>query len=202
MKLRAGLLSSTAVLLVLTGHAMAADLSAPVAPAPAVAKPASWDGGYIGMSIGRGWGTASDAYTGPISNTINASLSGWLIGGQVGYNFHLSDNVVGGVEGNLDWLNEAGAYGGGGVQTINYEGSLRGRLGIDVGSWLPYLEGGIAAANTTEPFGPSTATQIGWTAGAGVEVQVADHVSANFEYRYSDYGTATLSMRRTPSTFT
>ena len=36
----------------------------------------------------------------------------------------------------------------------------------------------------------STQVHFGWTAGAGVEVAVADQISLDLQYRYSDYGTA------------
>lgn len=54
---------------------------------------------------------------------------------------------------------------------------------------MPYLTGGLAVANATrEAFTTDTQTHIGWTVGAGVDVAVADNVSLNLEYRYSDYG--------------
>ena len=34
-------------------------------------------------------------------------------------------------------------------------------------------------------------THVGWTVGAGAEFTLADHLSANVEYRYSDYGKQT-----------
>ena len=206
------LLLGTAVLAILSTGAYAADLSMP-ATAPAMAPPASsWDGPYIGASVGYGWGTASDATTTGTgaATTDTANLAGWLVGGQIGYNFHLSDNIVAGVEGNLDWLNETGAYSLFPTykQTINWEGSVRGRLGVDMGNFLPYIEAGVAFANSTlnTTTGTTNVSKIhaGWTVGAGVEFMLADHLSANAEYRYSDYGTqtynATNSVHLTDST--
>ena len=202
MRLAKHLLLGTAILTVLSTGAYAADLSMPMKAAPMMAPAASsWDGPYVGASVGYGWGTATDdtfttgSTASPITDT--ASMSGWLIGGQIGYNFHLSDNIVAGVEGNLDWLNETGTYDTypAYTQTINWEGSVRGRLGVDMGQFLPYVEAGVAFANstleyTTTPWSESM-THVGWTVGAGAEFTLADHLSANVEYRYSDYGKQT-----------
>jgi len=191
------LLLSAAVIVAFSGSAaMAADLYVPPA-APVVAAPvaSSWDGPYIGASVGYGWGAADNSYTGQGTGTSTANLSGFLVGGQIGYNFHVSDNVVLGLEGNIDWLNETGAYNPGYNQTINWEGSARGRLGLDMGQFLPYVEAGVAFANSTvSSTGTSVSnTHTGWTVGAGVEFMLADHLSANVEYRYSDYGTQTYN---------
>ena len=95
MRLAKHLLLGTAILTVLSTGAYAADLSMPMKAAPMMAPAASsWDGPYVGASVGYGWGTATDdtfttgSTASPITDT--ASMSGWLIGGQIGYNFHLS----------------------------------------------------------------------------------------------------------------
>ena len=89
MSLKAALLLSTAAVLALSGPAMAADLPMPAAPAMAAPAPGTWDGPYIGASVGYGWGTATNAYTSTDSDTgtESASLSGGLVGVQAGYNF-------------------------------------------------------------------------------------------------------------------
>jgi outer membrane immunogenic protein len=186
------LVLSTAAIVALSSGAMAADLYVPSrAPAAPMAMPSgSWDGPYIGASLGYSSGTASAA------SFSAANPTGWFIGGQVGYNFHLSDRLVGGVEGNLDWSNESGSTSFGSFR-INWDGSIRARLGIDFDSILPYAEVGVAFANGTAaaPSGtPSVSgTHTGWVAGVGAEFKLADQLSANVEYRYSNYGSQTYS---------
>lgn len=193
MKMTGKFVIASAMVIMGSGAAMAADLYAAPPPAPVAVAPAvtDWDGAYLGASVGYGWATATD-------NTAadSSAVNGWLLGGQAGYDFHLSDTIVGGVEGDLNWNDQQGsAFTGadaGDTYRINWDGSLRGRLGLDFDGVLPYVEAGVAFANADFNLpGGGTNTYTGWTAGGGVEFKVADPVSVNVEYRYSDYGDAT-----------
>jgi outer membrane immunogenic protein len=177
-----------------SGSAMAADLSYQrPAPEPVIQAPAAtdWDGAYIGANVSYGWGTATDS-----TATDTANLTGYGVGGQIGYNFHLTDNLVLGVEGDLNWNNQKATYGASSnTYKVNWDGSVRGRLGVDLDGILPYAEAGIAFANATQNVAGTdfSATHTGWTAGAGVEFKIADPVSLNVEYRYANYGTQTFN---------
>jgi opacity protein-like surface antigen len=195
MKVTGKFMLASAIVVAGSGAAMAADLYAPPPPAPAAIAPAAtdWDGPYLGASVGYGWATATDN-TAADSTTVN----GWLLGAQLGDNFHLSDTIVGGIEGDLNWNNEEGSgftgADAGDTYSLNWDGSIRARLGLDFDGVLPYAEAGVAFANAdlvTPAAGTFNNTHTGWTAGAGVEFKVADPVSVNVEYRYSDYGDAT-----------
>jgi outer membrane autotransporter protein len=197
MKMTSKLLLAAVAVAGFSGSAMAADLAMPAAPAaPPPQAPAAtdWDGAYLGVNAGYGWGTAS-------TGADSANLTGGFVGGQVGYNFHLSDQLVGGVEGNIDWNDEQGTYG---LSTdnfrVNWDGSVRARLGLDLDGILPYAEAGVAFANGTDTpvAGVATsATHTGWTAGAGVEAKLTDQVSANLEYRYTNYGSQAYGLGST-----
>ena len=110
MRLTTALLFSVAAIAAVTGSAMAADLSVPMAPAIMPPAPsAGWDGLYVGLTAGYSWGTVDDALNGNDDGT--ASLSGGFIGAQIGYNFHVTDNVLLGIQGDLNWNNEStGAF--------------------------------------------------------------------------------------------
>lgn len=87
----------------------------------------------------------------------------------------------------------------------DWQGSIRGRLGFDGGAFLPYLTGGLAFANSTltdnVAADSDTQTHIGWTVGAGVEFAVADNVSLDLLYRYSDYGSKDYDLAGVPESF-
>ena len=149
MRVISKMLLATVALAAGAGTAAAADLYVPPPSAPIMAPAASnWDGPYIGANIGYSWGTA-DHTSGPGTNDI--TLSGFMIGAQLGYNFHVSDNIVLGIEGSADWSNETGSIPAFGTttHTINYDGMLVGRLGVDMGNFLPYVDAGVAFANAT-----------------------------------------------------
>ncbi|HTJ56015.1 MAG TPA: outer membrane protein [Devosiaceae bacterium] len=175
------ILLAAATVAALSSGAMAADLSIPAQPAPVVSAPAAtnWDGPYIGATVGYGWSQLSDSNTAGFG-TFNTN--GWSLGAQLGYNFHLADQIVAGVQGNIDWNNYYNQF-----QDSSWSGAIVGRLGVDVDSILPYVEAGVAFANINDGY--TNGTRTGWTAGAGVEFMLASQISANVEYRYSDYGT-------------
>ncbi len=94
----------------------AADLPTRKSPPPPmvpVAPPFSWTGFYVGATVGGVWGTgtasANATYNGQVlgSAYIPTSLgngsSGWLGGGEVGYNYQMGSAVVG-VEDDLQWV--------------------------------------------------------------------------------------------------
>ena len=188
-------LTTGIALVALSGGAFAADLSRPVYSAPVAvqvsAPKTNWDGPYVGAHLGYGWGTVSS------SLPISASPTGFLAGAQVGYNFHLTDGIVAGIQGDLSWDNASGTYSPASTDQFreNWDGAVVGRLGADVGGLLPYIEAGVAFANatvtTTAPNNTFNATHTGWTAGVGVQFALADKLSADVEYRYSDYGSQT-----------
>lgn len=172
------LLSGVAGLALVSG-AQAADLIIDE-PAAGVVEVASgnWDGLYVGAFVGGLGGTFAE------DNTNNElDISGWLAGVNLGANFTVADGIVLGVVGDVAWTNaehDVAPF------SADWTASLRGRIGFDAGSFLPYLTAGLAVAGG-EIAGVNE-THVGWTAGAGVEFAVADNISVDLLYRYSDYG--------------
>src|SRR5260370_20308376 len=94
------LLTGTALLTVVSGSAMAADLTRPApAPAPVYTKapmmPAfTWTGCYVGANVGGLW--AKKDWTNVTGTPeTSATPSSWLAGGQVGCNYQVSTWVFG-----------------------------------------------------------------------------------------------------------
>lgn len=161
----------------------------------------NWDGPYVGVFGGWSTGTADHTNSGFNADGADADLSGWLLGVKAGANFYVTDNIVAGIVGDIAWSDISGTYEnapviGDSTNTINWQGSLRGILGLDAGAFLPYLTAGLAVAQATheveffEPELSVDATHVGWTVGAGVEFAVAENIALNLEYRYSDFGSA------------
>src|SRR5262249_359016 len=139
------------------------------------------------------------AVTSGASQSINAS--GGLAGGQIGYLFQ-SGRAILGVEAAFDWTNFRGSLTTGPTLypapprsaftwtlrgSTDFLATFTGRLGLDMGSWYPYLTGGGAysrlkySANFVDTFYPTNNTfsfgndAWGWVLGAGAEWRFADH---------------------------
>jgi outer membrane immunogenic protein len=199
--------------LALSNSAMAADLYTPMPePAPAF----SWDGFYGGVSGGYAWGKTKgtdlngwavpfeDEGEGfePVSGT--AKGDGFTGGGQIGYNFQMNQ-IVFGAEADISYLNVSGKsgrdpeYGENYVASDDgYLGTVRGRLGFSFDRFMIYGTGGLAYGDTgskwvddggNTTFSLKSGSQVGWTAGGGLEYAMTDTVSLKAEYLYYDLGT-------------
>jgi outer membrane immunogenic protein len=186
------------------GAANAADLARRhVMPtkAPAYVAPYyNWSGLYVGINGGGGFGHSDwDLPAG----TSGFNTSGGLVGGTLGYNYQ-SGPWVFGLEGDVDYStikgNTTSATGictGISCETRNdWLGTARGRIGYAFNRVLPYVTAGAAFGDvkmTPNGFGSETDTQVGWTAGGGVEVGISGPWTAKIEYLYVDLGKANCS---------
>jgi high affinity Mn2+ porin len=158
-----------------------------------------WTGFYLGGHVGYGGGSL-----GPDTNPLPEqgvflphSVTGLIGGYQAGYNRQFSNRVVLGIEADASFtspldvprLTSAPFH-----STIDYTGTLRGRIGYAFGRWMPYLTGGFAWGHThinvNDPAGEIISSpgqyHTGWTAGAGAEFAVSGNWSAKAEYSYID----------------
>jgi outer membrane immunogenic protein len=197
-----------------TTCAMAADLGPyappPAAPGygPAAYTPFTWSGFYLGLQAGYGWGT-TDASAGLLgggpATAFSYDTGGFLGGLHAGFNWQ-SGSLVLGLESDIEGTgidgSGVGSLGGGHATTIDWQGSLRGRIGLASGSALFYLTGGLAYGGVTveqsagpgfAPFVQNSDWRTGWTAGGGVEYAISRSMTARLEYRYTDLGNATFS---------
>jgi outer membrane immunogenic protein len=179
----------------LMSSAYAADLiiEEPMAEVGIVDVGGDWDGAYIGVFAGGGWAFADHTSLVP-GNDLD--LAGWKIGVTAGANFTVSEAIILGIAADIAWADITGADDtlfGDPTHTINWDGSIRGRLGFDGGAFMPYVTAGFAFANatrTTESGGGDEVsnTHIGWTAGVGVEFAATEDMSIDLQYRYTDLG--------------
>ena len=164
-------------------HAADAIDEVPQAPAAEYSEPVvkNWSGAYVG-------GTAT-WQNGKFNGQGNNRAHGFGGGVYGGYNMQSGQMVYGG-EADLNYSGvDKSANGFKAKQGAN--GSIRGRVGVDLNPVLVYGTAGVAASNfdVKKPgVGNDDATMLGLTAGAGVEAFVTDNVTARVEYRYTDYG--------------
>jgi outer membrane immunogenic protein len=209
--------------------ASAADLPARTyTKAPVYVEPGfNWSGFYLGGNIGYSWGSSGNSETisrfntgVPLfTDTSRNDVNGVIGGGQVGYNWQITNWVLGleadiqgsGERGSSDFVCVACANGGTDItsnltQKLNWFGTVRGRAGILVTpTVLFYATGGLAYGEVatggsitgeglagvpvTVAFPGTSSTRAGWTAGAGVEGRIGGNWTAKLEYLYMDLGT-------------
>jgi len=179
------------------GCAAAADLAVKARP-PAPVYLSDWAGFYIGINGGYGWGHTS--FTGGLTEEPR----GGLFGGHAGYNWQYGQ-VVAGVEVDFDGADikaTAPALIGanrirGTVETKFDElATARARLGyLVLPNLLAYGTAGpgwghskvTATLLNGTTFSDEGATNFGWTAGAGLEYKIWDHVTVRAEYLHYDF---------------
>lgn len=203
--------AAAAILLASTSIGYAADMAVK-APYIAPAAVWNWTGFYLGGHVGAGWGTTESSLTGIGGVAIPGgfaiaqnSRSGFLGGGQIGYNFQ-SGWAVFGVQGDFDGMDVKGTtpcLGGLASCTAksDWMGTVTGRFGGVVGDrTLVYVKGGAAWMHTDHTLGitagfggpgvgsvSSSSTALGWVLGLGAEYAFDHNWSAFIEYDYIDF---------------
>jgi outer membrane immunogenic protein len=160
-----------------SGIAAAADLR----PEPGILEPAPvarWNGLYAGVFTGAG----STRFTSSQVDTSSVSKNGLINGSLAGWNTSFGQ-VVFGAEADLGLhIIRAENHGSAGLIAHGsdnlYAAHLRGRLGYDLGRFLPFVAGGATYQETyvrrSAPFVDqgSNRTTWGWNIGAGLDTQV------------------------------
>lgn len=151
--------------------AKAADLPMPATAPILPAFSWSWTGVYLGNNVGYGWENQSFNLTavnalGTATLSGSSNGSGWLLGGQVGFNYELPAHFVVGIEADGDWANisgsssgcstfttgtHVGAVAGCGTNSAQIDdfGTVRGRIGYAWNNVLFYGTGGWAWGNSS-----------------------------------------------------
>jgi outer membrane immunogenic protein len=210
------------------------DLETKARVASVITPVSSWRGLYVGINAGGGFGTTGARETGlPTTGaaamvaskdfTLDHNASGFVAGGQVGYNMQFNRLVVG-IEADIDGADIGGTGQSTGVgvaqrdgangfptnfvkatEKVDYFGTVRGRIGgLATDSLLIYATGGLAygRVNHSGQFHYATpvdyivndsSTQVGWTVGAGVEYMITPRWSVKGEYLYYDLGNHTVT---------
>jgi outer membrane immunogenic protein len=184
---------------------------APAAYVPTIVPVYNWTGFYVGGNAGYAFASnlsSTGCITGPTLDpalvstcpgTIGASsASGFAGGGQIGGNVQWNALVLG-LEGDWQWSGQRSTVTGpdlSGTVKLPWFATARARVGVAADRVLFYATGGAAwmDVNTTvnetataTALGNTSNTQIGWTAGAGVEWAFAQNWTARVEYLFMDF---------------
>jgi outer membrane immunogenic protein len=166
-KIRTRLLTTAAVV-ALSSAAYAADMGMPLKAPPPPPPPFSWNGFYLGIAGGAGWGTIENqlnsvtfsdpegSSTEPFNTPLSQNqINGWLFGGTVGYNWQVNPWLVLGAEGDWDWTDfegttpcdiEGEAFGC--HDKVSWTADITVRAGFAVDRALLYVKGGAVWAHT------------------------------------------------------
>jgi high affinity Mn2+ porin len=195
-----------------------------LAPMPALAAdPAAMPSGfYVGAHMGYLFGnaTATLAYPEGAASAGGSSAIGTLSGGvQGGYEYIFPSRLMLGVEADFTFtdfidlapvLSYRSTANGSGNDQLNYLATLRGRIGYSMGSWTPYLTGGLAIAAMRNSLvdatsGSENATsnnvRLGYTVGGGVDYALDKRWTARLEYLYTHLGLTGYSFTPWPGRY-
>lgn len=213
MKLRA---FAAAALALAAAPAFAADLptrkEAPMMPV--VAPMYNWTGFYVGLQ--GGWMGAGQDKVGlypsvglSYSNIGDLKPSGGFVGGRLGYDWQGAGSpFVVGVVGdfNFDWAKKTISPIVGGVPVfgrskIDWDASLRARVGYAWDRFLVYATGGVAFVHNkyrldaplAAAYLSDSKTHVGGTVGVGLAYAVTNNLSVGLEYRYTGVGKKTAT---------
>jgi outer membrane immunogenic protein len=144
----------------------------------------------------------------------SASASSWVAGAQAGYNWQRG-SVVYGVEADISGTGLKSEMNttlprfivpptANTTSSIDWYGTVRGRLGWATGPVMFYGTGGLAYGNTSvnsslnDNLNPislnsqSSSVKAGWVAGFGIEYLWRPNLILNLGYQYVDLGTTSL----------
>ena len=156
----------------------------------------NWTGFYVGVNGGGGWGQSRHDFEAAGTTTGDYSISGATAGGTLGANLQAGGLLLG-VEGDMNWSDIGGSDS---CPNPNFTcrtrskwlATTRGRVGYAIGRVLPYITAGASYGRIRAQipdFGSERETEVGWTAGGGLEAGIVGGLSAKLEYLYVDFGT-------------
>jgi outer membrane immunogenic protein len=197
-----------ALLAVIPASVFAADLPARKGPAALPPGPPplpyyNWTGFYVGGNLGGLF--ESDTVTDAVLGTsLSASRSGFIGGGQVGYNWQFAPWGVVGVE----WMFDGTSLSSTDTDLVNmvqanekvdWITTIAGRLGFAANNWLFYGKGGggwvhdrlvVSDLDAGNAFTASQ-TSGGWLAGAGIEYGITRNWTVRVDYSHIGLGSVT-----------
>ena len=168
-------------------------------PGYAVVPFVSWTGLYVGGHVGGAWSEVDWSNISLTGERFNNSESGFIGGGQLGYNYQFG-NLLLGVEATISGADLSKDFRSIVLPTERFSADIdtiatvTGRFGFTSDQWLFYGKAGWAGAQV-DFSGRDTAIhdsfsfdnwRNGWTLGAGVEYKINRNMSFGVEYSFID----------------
>jgi outer membrane immunogenic protein len=184
--------------------AQAADM--PIKAPRYVEPAANWAGWYIGAHAGAAWQntqTDTSVFDYGLGST-SASKTGFIGGGQIGYNWQRG-NFVFGLEGDISALSsKTSAHLPFTYATleskIRWLSTVRSRFGLAVGDTMAYMTAGVAIGGVKNSLVSAgccsysdSSTKVGWTVGGGVEHMLNRNWTIGLEGLFVDLGKSSVT---------
>lgn len=166
----------------------------------------NWSGVYVGGNVG--WSGFKSEWTDVDEDwgisPFDAGSRGFLLGGVIGYNHQLGNNLVLGIEGDLAFTSNKRSFDPTGedevdmLNRMDMFGTVRARAGYAFDRLMPYVTGGLAVAHfkhvwterddVSDSWPDFGGNKVGWTLGAGVELALSERWTVKTEYLHADFG--------------
>lgn len=204
----------SAAFLAVAATAQAADIpvkrAAPAAAVVPVAVAYSWTGFYVGAHAGGGWVENhwfDVTPPRPDRNEGSDTSSGWLGGGQIGYNLQ-AGALVYGIEAQGSFADITGSRRSAFFTSLRNHSendffcTLAGRIGFAQNNLLWFAKAGGAWTDSdfhiiVRPSGRTLSrwsqSRAGWMLGGGLEYGLTPEWSLKVEYDYIDFGSETTN---------
>ena len=196
--------------------AAAADLPTKAPAQSVVTAPLyDWTGFYFGGHISESWAknnsTTINTVTGAVVDSGGTNRSGFHGGGQIGYDYMMPSRFVIGVLADVSSGTSRSTSFSNHTDNAKTDasGTVRGRLGYAFNNVLLYAAGGwawttgtatrtqtglpLTGATTVGTVESVSANRSGWTVGTGLAWAFLPNWNVFGEYRYTDYGSNTLT---------
>jgi len=148
-----------------------------------------------GFILSPDWSISDEVKLGGSGGGLLSDPSGFAIGVKAGYDYQFGGILIGGITDAFYSWADGGGYG---VKSdLNYYGTIRGRLGVSLGRFLPYATAGYAyggmEVTDTATGASDSKTLSGWTYGGGLEFVWNNDITLHGGYRRIDFDDVTFS---------
>jgi outer membrane immunogenic protein len=150
-----------------------------------------------GFILSPDWSINDEVNLGGTGGALLEDPDGFAIGARAGYDYQVGNVLLGFITDGYYSFADGGGSGGAFKSELRYYGTVRGRFGIGMGRFLPYVTAGYAYGDlkvSNNVTGVSSSeTLSGWTYGGGVEFVWNRDITLYGGYRRIDFDDQTFS---------